>query len=97
MMIYLTLSLLTSFAMNRYNARIALVGRNHEQLDADSPAPRAIEYGRLCCMGARQPVRHQVGYGTDAFGIQLVVLSSKRYSAGRLLMPVLPAMTAPPA
>lgn len=27
MMIYLTLSLLTSFAMNRYNARIALVGQ----------------------------------------------------------------------
>jgi len=26
MMVYLTLSLLTSFAMNRYNARIALVG-----------------------------------------------------------------------
>jgi len=28
MMIYLSLSLLTSFAMNRYNARIALVGQN---------------------------------------------------------------------
>ena len=28
MMIYLTLSLLTSFAMNQYNRRVALVGQN---------------------------------------------------------------------
>jgi general L-amino acid transport system permease protein len=28
MMVYLALSLLTSWAMNRYNARIALVGQN---------------------------------------------------------------------